>query len=72
VLVRDDSTCHVWGFRPEGIPGADYDGRYTVGHLELDHIKPRRAGGALCDIKNAQTLCGGCNARKGGNDGQTS
>lgn len=69
VFLRDDFTCRVCGYRPETVPGLEYDGRYTVGRLHLDHIKPRCRGGLLCDISNAQTLCGTCNSRKGDRDG---
>jgi len=32
--------------------------------LEVDHIKGLRDGGAPYDLKNLQTLCGSCHAKK--------
>ena len=35
-----------------------------AGRLEVDHIKPLDAGGALYDLANLQTLCRGCHLER--------
>ena len=34
------------------------------GALEVDHVKPRAAGGAFWDPRNLQVLCRGCHIAK--------
>ena len=36
----------------------------TVAAVEVDHIKPRYLGGAICDLNNMQPLCADCHAAK--------
>lgn len=49
VFERDDFTCRRCGVRKD---------------LQADHVIPESAGGATT-LGNLQTLCGGCNRRKG-------
>ena len=64
VYKRDSFTCRECGYCPESVP-TDYNGRYTIGELVLDHIKPVALGGLL-ENENLQTLCSYCNGSKGG------
>ena len=38
--------------------------RKWAGRMEVDHIKPRHAGGAVYDPANCQTLCVDCHLAK--------
>ena len=64
VFTRDAFTCRSCGFRPDAVPD-DYDGRFTVGGLHLDHVLPRCAGGSRA-LDNLQVLCASCNSSKSG------
>jgi 5-methylcytosine-specific restriction endonuclease McrA len=48
VLARDRQRCVACG---------------SAGPLQVDHVKPRAAGG-LSVLSNLRTLCGSCNAAK--------
>ena len=39
-----------------------------VGGQCVDHIRPIRLGGAMLSVKNLQTLCNSCHARKSGEE----
>jgi 5-methylcytosine-specific restriction endonuclease McrA len=55
ILRRDGFRCRVCGVTAR------------IGEsLEVDHIVPRRMGGALRDPDNLRALCGDCNRTKGG------
>lgn len=58
-------TCQHCGYRPpeDEIP-ADYDGRYTIGRLVIDHIVALWDDGSRYG-SNLQVLCTTCNGRKG-------
>lgn len=43
------------------------NGRYTPAQM-VDHIVPINKGGASLDIKNLQSLCNACHARKSAKD----
>lgn len=62
VYARDDFTCQHCGYHAD--PPAEYDGRYTIGKLTLDHIIPAYRGG-LWRENNLRTLCRPCNSKRG-------
>lgn len=76
VHSRDGYTCRHcdWAVQPpDGYDGTfalstvDYDpakNRYRLRVLELDHVYPAALGGKF-EVPNLQTLCTGCNVRKG-------
>lgn len=65
LYVEADFTCQQCGYRPpnDDIP-TDYDGRYTIGRLVIDHIVPLWNDGDRYG-SNLQVLCSTCNGRKG-------
>lgn len=65
VYARDDYTCKHCGYRvdPADIP-ANFNWNRSPGRLSLDHVTPYSAGGQFVEA-NLQTLCLGCNMRKG-------
>lgn len=63
VYKRDLFICKECGKMPLCIP-INYDGRFTIGNLCVDHVTPAVAGGNL-SINNCQTLCESCNGKKG-------
>ena len=70
VYQRDSFVCQDCGYTPDEIP-QNYDGKFTVGNLVLDHITPVIKGGTLGNL-NLRTLCDPCNARKGSTDSKVS
>lgn len=76
IFQRDDFTCGRCGWSPPGLTQEQksaYDGAThlpcemepRLRFLQIDHIIPRSAGGALRDESNLQTLCSRCNESKG-------
>lgn len=68
VFTRDNFTCRRCGRRPAENECQNYDGTTCPwiagrGHLNVDHILSRRAGGSN-HPDNLQTLCVPCNTRK--------
>lgn len=63
VLVRDDFTCQLCGVRPvmRNVHGLRLP---DLSALHVDHVRPYSRGGPT-DLDNLQTLCRGCNLKKG-------
>ena len=62
VFVRDNFTCQACGVRPTWVNkhGVELP---DINQLACDHIHPFSKGGAT-ELKNLQTLCRKCNAKK--------
>jgi 5-methylcytosine-specific restriction protein A len=62
VFVRDKFTCRACGAKPVWVNkhGVEFP---NVGQLACDHIYPYSKGGKT-ELKNLQTLCRKCNAKK--------